>query len=163
MRTFILTGIAALSVTLAGCGMMSSEADDNIAKVKIGDVEIAAARAEARATLPEFWERLDKPTMFETNFGLKFNLHHNRPDLGNGELIWTSDVKRLKNGMVGAYLSNEPITDGYVNGQYVEFSEDAITDWQIEREGKFDGHYSTRILLAQASPEQAEAIKAMLW
>lgn len=142
---------------------MGSGAESEIVRIETDDPAIVAAKADARASLPEFWERLEKPTMFERNFGLKFNLNHDQPDVEEPEIIWTTEVERKKDGRILATLSNVPLTPGYQIGQRVEIPEDAITDWQIERRGKLDGHYSTRVLLAKMPADQAAMIKEQLW
>ncbi|MEO0872323.1 MAG: DUF2314 domain-containing protein [Pseudomonadota bacterium] len=162
IATRFLVGIGLIAAGTVGSIFVGAEPDEVIL-VKVGDEKIAAARAQARSTLPEFWERLDKPTMFEANFGLKYDLNHDHPERGEAELIWTTNVQKKKDGRIIAQLSNNPHTAGFRIGQMVEIPEAAIVDWQIEREGKLDGHYSTRVLMAQMDPEEAESIKAILW
>ena len=161
IRKEFFVGLALFSATLTGCGALTD--DDVVVLVHEDDPVMNAAKAEARASLPEFWERLAKPTMLERNFGLKYDLNHGHPERGDAELIWTTDVRKDKDGRIFARLNNVPLTDGYVHGQSVEIPEAAIVDWQIEREGRLDGHYTTRILLTQVSPEEAEMIRATLW
>ena len=163
IRKSAFAGIVVMSLALAGCDALGRATPDQTIGVHEDDPIMNAAKAEARSTLPEFWERLAKPSLFETAFALKYDLNHGHPERGDAELIWAGNVQKKKDGRIVARLDNAPVTQGFVVGQMVVIPEEAIVDWQIEREGKLDGHYTTRILLSQMDAETAQMVQEKLW
>lgn len=159
-RIAFALGVACMGLGVANCS--KPQAEGGLVYVKKGDPEIDAARAEARKTLPHFWERYSKRAAQDSNFAIKFDLNHGHPERGEAELIWTTNVQKLGD-RITANLNNVPETPGFHHGQYVEIPEEAIVDWQIEVGGKYQGHYSTRVLATRVDPAEAEVIRSALW
>ena len=137
--------------------------EDRVVQVSVSDAAINGAKAQARAGLDDFFARLSSPRPHESDFALKFDLNYGHAERGQAEIIWTRDITRGLNGEIYGYLDNEPDTRGFVEGQRVEIPRDAIADWAIKVGDKFQGHYTTRVLFGQMTPEEVEAVKANLW
>ena len=151
----------AVALVMKGCSGGTPE--DRVVQVSVTDAAMNEAKAEARAGLDDFFARLSSPQPHESDFALKFDLNHGHSERGQAEIIWTRDITRGLNGEIYGYLDNVPETRGFTEGQRVEIPRDAIADWAIKVGDKFQGHYTTRVLFAQMSPEEAEAIKARFW
>jgi uncharacterized protein YegJ (DUF2314 family) len=78
------------------------------------------------------------------------------------EHIWVTEVKRNGATLTGR-LDNDPdMLKGVKSGDSVTFSEGMVTDWGFARHGRLIGFYSTRAMLDDAPPEEAEMIRKML-
>lgn len=156
-------GIALMAGAMAmkACGGQTPE--DRIVQVSVDDVAVNAAKQQARAGLDDFFARLDAPKPSESDFGLKFDLNHGHPERGQAEIIWASDISRGLDGEIYGVLDNVPATAGFANGQRVEIPRESIADWAIRVGDKFQGHYTTRVLIAQLPEAEADAVKSQLW
>ena len=119
------------------------------------DPEMAAAVARARAELPDFFGRHAAPAPGERDFVVKFDLG------GTGEMIWAGALQR-DNDRLSGILSNQPLNADYRQGQRVDIPEEAIIDWAFVRDGRAQGHHTTRVLLSRVPPEQAAQVRAAL-
>jgi uncharacterized protein YegJ (DUF2314 family) len=141
----------------------SSHPEDRVVQVRTSDAAIVEAKAQARAGLDQFFARLAHPQTHESGFGLKFDLNYGHPERGEAEIIWARDITRGLNGEIYGYLDNVPETPGFSDDQRVEIPREAIADWAIRVGDKFQGHYTTRALFAQMTPEEVAAVKERLW
>lgn len=148
-----------VALTLAACsaGPNATAERNDVAQVEADDSAMEAAKQEGRATLPRFFERLASPSANEDNFAVKLNL---TPD-GEAEFIWAGDLQRSGQGLSGT-LSNDPIAEGFSLGQRVPIDESQVIDWGYMKDGVMQGHATTRVLLKQLPPEQAEQTRAAL-
>jgi uncharacterized protein YegJ (DUF2314 family) len=128
-------------------------------KVPNQDAEMEEAKAQARATLPQFWDKLANPGAGEEGFALKVAL----PYGGNStEHIWTKDVER-KDGKTTGVINNVPRdVKGIRVGQRIDIAEAQISDWMFMRNGKMVGNYTLRPLLKRMPPKDAARYRAML-
>jgi uncharacterized protein YegJ (DUF2314 family) len=133
--------------------------DSSYIKVPNADPEMEAAKAQARATLGHFWEKLANPGAGEGGFAIKVAL----PYGGNStEHIWTKDVER-KDGKISAVINNVPRDVKTVRlGQRIEVADAQISDWMYLRAGKMVGNYTMRPLLKRMPPQDAARYRAML-
>ncbi len=121
------------------------------------DPEVNAAIAEARRTLPEVWRRMAQRGPGES--GLKVALRTSR---GGYEHIWVDSIVR-QDGRITARLANDPDNiPGLKLGSPVVVDPAAISDWSYRSGGRLYGHFTTRVLLKRASPEEAQQIQALL-
>ena len=123
-----------------------------------GDPEMAAAKAKARATLPEFWQAFDHPGPSEEGFALKLAV-----PIGpaNTEHIWMLDIKR-EGGKITGVTGNAPRDATWMReGERVEIPEDRISDWMFMRNGKMVGNETMRPALKHMDPEEAAQYRAM--
>jgi len=119
--------------------------------------EMADAIGQARATLPEFRRLLAAPEQGMQNFGVKARF---RAEGGGHEHCWVGDLELREFGVTGK-LGNQPssIPDLQL-GSVVEIRDDQITDWSYERNGVYQGHFTTKVLLPHLPRrlrQQAEA------
>jgi uncharacterized protein YegJ (DUF2314 family) len=163
LRNQFILGVAMMAI--AGIGMSFSKGSklpkEQVVRVRIDDAAVSGAKAKAQAGLDKFFQRLRFPQPDESSFGLKYDLNWGHPERGEPEIIWTRDVIE-SNGKILAKLDNDPQTPGYKSGMDVEIPRAAIADWAIKVGDKFDGHFTTRVLVAQLPPEEAAQVLARL-
>jgi uncharacterized protein YegJ (DUF2314 family) len=135
---------------------------DRVVQVRTNDAGIVAAKARAQAGLDRFFARLKNPAANESRFGLKFDLNYGHPERGEAEIIWTRDIQVAANGDIAGFLDNDPTTPGFKSGDLVYIKRPAIADWAIRVGDRFEGHYTTRVLVAQLPPEDAAQVMARL-
>jgi uncharacterized protein YegJ (DUF2314 family) len=155
-----LAGIIAGVLFLAFAAPGTAPAQDSsYIKLPNADPKMEAAKAKARATLAQFWEKLERPGPGEEGFALKVSLPYSPRDT---EHIWTKDVER-KDGRITGVINNRPRDVKTVRlGQRIEISEDQISDWMFIRNGKMVGNYTLRPLLERMPPAEAARYRAML-
>lgn len=143
---------------------------DPLAFVAKGDAKIADARAKAKATLPDFLRHLENPDSDESHFGVKFrltpaNVAAGTPpaDDGGDEFIWANRLKLTEDGRaLTGNLDDTPRKSGFFNGQAVIIPTEEVTDWGYMKAGVMQGHYTTKILLDQLTPEEASRAKRVM-
>jgi uncharacterized protein YegJ (DUF2314 family) len=130
-----------------------------IVEVSSADVDMNAAIARARDTLPTFWAAYDAPKPSETGHGLKV-----RFVVGPGrfEHIWMSDVEKLPDGNLSGRFANDPDDLPGNEGDQVEFKQADITDWLFLRNEKIVGGETIKLLLKSMSNEEADAMRARM-
>jgi uncharacterized protein YegJ (DUF2314 family) len=134
--------------------------DPPIVKVTSADVDMNAAIARARDTLPTFWASYDTPKPSETGHGLKVRFAVG-PD--RFEHIWMSEVEKLPDGNFSGRFANQPSDLPDKNeGDQVEFKQADITDWLFIRNGKVVGGETIKLLLKSMPKEQADAMRAQM-
>ena len=131
-----------------------------IVKTTSADVDMNAAIARARDTLPTFWASYDAPKPSETGHGLKVRFAVG-PD--RFEHIWMSDVEKLPGGNFSGRFANQPSDLPDKNeGDQVEFKQADITDWLFIRNEKVVGGETIKLLLKSMSSEEADAMRAQM-
>jgi uncharacterized protein YegJ (DUF2314 family) len=155
-----IVGIVAGALFLAFAAAGSAPAQDSsYIKIPNRDPEMDAAKAKARATLGQFWEKLERPGPGEEGFALKVGLPYGA---NSTEHIWTKDVER-RDGKITAVINNRPRDVKTVRlGQRIDIREDQISDWMFMRNGKMVGSYTLRPMLKRMPPEDAARYRAML-
>ena len=150
---------------------------DELAFIGAGDPQMAAARAEGRATLPDFLEHLTNPAPDESHFAVKFRLDQSQvfgglrqtafapPGDEPDEYIWgrlpTLSPDRTT---VTALLDDEPRAKGFFKGQPMVVPVGDIVDWGYSKGGVMQGNFTTKVLLTKLSPrEAAQAKQVMGW
>jgi uncharacterized protein YegJ (DUF2314 family) len=131
-----------------------------IVKVTTAAVDMNAAIARARDTLPTFWASYDAPKPSETGHGLKvrFAVGPHR-----FEHIWISDVEKLPDGNFSGRCANQPSDlPGKNEGDQVEFKQADITDWLFIRNEKIVGGETIKLLLKSMPNEEADAMRARM-
>jgi uncharacterized protein YegJ (DUF2314 family) len=148
----------AVAIALAGLvAAVPAAGKENVVGVPEGDVEMTAAIAKARASLPLFWETLAHPGRGEEDFALKVAIS----DKGETEFFWVVDVEK-KDGHIVGTIGNPPDTVTNVRfGQRYEFPEEDVSDWMFMRHGKIVGNETMRPLLKRMTPAEAARFRAM--
>jgi uncharacterized protein YegJ (DUF2314 family) len=156
-RTLRLLALSMLMVLPAVATAIAQ--DSSYIKVPNEEPEMAAAKAKARATLGQFWEKLDKPGPDDSGFALKVAIPYGT---NSTEHIWTKDVER-RDGKIFAVINNVPRDAKTIRlGQRIEVADTQISDWLYMRSGKMVGNYTLRPLLKRMPPKDAERYRAML-
>lgn len=165
MRARLGLGLAVLAlcvaspVALSAAPAPTSQAqDDKVVNFGEEDAEMNAAIASARKTLPVFWKHLQaSPT---TPHFLKVAFP--TPD-GGHEHIWVKQMHRTGGDTVTAMLANRPDNvPGLSPYVPVTFKPEQISDWAYEKNGKFYGHYTTRVVIKHIDPAEAAEVRATL-
>lgn len=122
------------------------------------DPALQAAKAEARASLSQFWNAFDARHPGDSEFGLKVRL-----DTGDGdsELIWALDIER-RGEHISGILGNRPVNPAYAEGQRVEIDAATIVDWCYFRDGVAQGHFTTRAMFPHMPARMVAEGKAAL-
>ena len=126
-----LMGVAMMMALAMPAVLMAQ--DSSYIKVPNADPEMETAKAQARASLGHFWERLANPGEGENGFAIKVALPSGA---NNTEHIWMKDVER-KDGRISAVINNVPRDVKTVRlGERIEVAEPQISDWLYMRAGK---------------------------
>jgi len=152
--------ISALLVgVLAGSLIACSEREHNkMVNVEADDPEMLGAIAQARSTLPAFWQVFEKPEQGDSNFALKVMVTDQR----GTEYFWATGIAR-RDGKILGTIDNEPNIVGSVKfGDRIEIAEGDISDWTYMRNGRMVGNYTVRPLFKRMPASEVERIKKML-
>jgi len=156
----VVTGVIVFGLlTIGPKAGVSAEDRSPVVDVRTADVEMNAAIARARATLPKFWASYEAPKPTEAQHSLKVRF----PTRNGAEHIWMDEVKRLPNGAYSGLFANEPRDlPGKRAGDKVEFAEADISDWMFMRNGKIVGGETIKPLLKSMPKADADALRARM-
>jgi uncharacterized protein YegJ (DUF2314 family) len=154
--------VVLLTVLFIGSSACSQKNDslkqDRIINVEDDDKEMNAAIANARSTLPQFWQVFEKPERGEEHFALKVAI----TDKNGTEHFWATEIER-KDGKTMGTINNEPdIVENVKLGTRLEIPEADISDWMYMRNKKMVGNYTIVPLFKQMSPAEVAQFKAMM-
>jgi uncharacterized protein YegJ (DUF2314 family) len=122
------------------------------------DPEMAAAIANARASLPQFWQVFEHPLHGETNFALKVRIS----DTNDTEYVWLDRIER-KDGSVYGSVGGGKLTIRCIKpGDRVTIAETDIGDWSYELGGKEFGNYTIRALFKTMPAKDVDHFKKIL-
>jgi uncharacterized protein YegJ (DUF2314 family) len=123
------------------------------------DMEMAAAQAKARSTLPQFWRVFENPGLGEEGFSLKVAV----PVRDNSsEHIWLVDIERSSARITGV-VNNVPRDAKTLHaGERIDITEDHISDWMFLRAGKIVGNETMRPALKRMPKEEAARFREMM-
>ena len=146
-------------LTIGPTAQVSAEDRSPVIDVRTADMEMNAAIARARDTLPTFWASYDAPKPSETGHSLKVRF----PTRKGGEHIWMAEVKKLPNGTYSGRFANAPRDlPGKREGDLVEFAQGDISDWMFMRNGKIVGGETIKPLLKSMPKADADALRARM-
>jgi uncharacterized protein YegJ (DUF2314 family) len=155
-----------VSATLCGvaCSRRDSakpdvpSSDPSVINVDDDDPEMKRAIAEARATLPEFWSRLESPEEGNSDFALKVKME----DESGIAYVWLSKIERKNENIYGTLENESDAVKSVKAGERMLVNEEDISDWSYMRDGKIVGDRTTKALFSKMSPEEVEAHKRMM-
>ncbi|MFI4965074.1 MAG: YegJ family protein [Caulobacterales bacterium] len=154
VRAAPIPAVVAAAVLPAGCGPR-----DKLIMVNDQDAKVNAAIAEARATLPMFWEKYDGQAPGVTHYEVKAQMPTPH---GGFEHIWI-DVESHSKLAVRGTLANDPVElKGVKFGSVVTFEPEKISDWLYERDGRIYGGYTIRALSERMTPEERRQAERQL-
>jgi uncharacterized protein YegJ (DUF2314 family) len=150
---------AVVAVTLPGCSEAEAPAAERLIYTSKNNAPLDAARAEAMRTLPVFWGKFYARPPGTSDFALKVRMS---TSAGGSEYIWGEPISRTKDVVV-VRLMNVPADIPNVSlGSDVRALVSDIWDWAYFKGDKAYGHFTTRVLMADASPEQRAQTEALL-
>lgn len=156
-----LVVVIVLLPLVTGCSKQEHEHGqdkDKAIGVQKGDPEMVAAIAEARQTLPEFWQAFDKRERGESDFAMKVKI----TDGDKVEYFWLIDLERSGGKTMGT-INNDPNKVTNVKlGARIEIPEADISDWLYFRDGKMVGNRTLKPLFKQMPAEEVERLKAIM-
>jgi uncharacterized protein YegJ (DUF2314 family) len=157
--THILRLLALAAFLSLGLSLAAMAQNSPVVRVPSQDTEMAEAVVKARATLPQFWEKVAKPGPQENGFSLKVAF----PSGANStEHIWTRDVEQRDGKIFGIVDNASKSANAVQLGQRIEIADERISGWMYRRSGKIVGGYTIRPLLKRMPPTEAERFRAML-
>jgi uncharacterized protein YegJ (DUF2314 family) len=110
---------------------------------------------EARRTVGVFLEALQKPGEGQSDFEVKKPFFQN----GISEHLWLADVTFSGNRFHG-YVDNHPVKiKGLKMGDRVSVNPNEISDWAYVDHGRLIGGYTIRVLYAELSPADRQALQ----
>ena len=149
----LLLGV--LAVAVIAC---SEREQNKMVNVEADDPEMLGAIAQARGTLPAFWQVFEKPEPGDSNFALKVMVTDQR----GTEYFWATSIAR-RDGKILGTIDNEPnIVESVRFGDRIEIAESDISDWTYMRNGKMVGNYTVRPLFKRMPASEVERIRKML-
>ena len=140
---------------LASC---SKPSDDRVTSVSADDPEMNAAIANARSSLPKFWQIYEHPEHGETDFCLKVKI----TDKKSVEHFWLVDIETNSQGIFGTINNDPEFVHDVKFGDRIRIPEPDISDWLYLRDGKMVGNYTVRALFKKMSPAEVEQMKKRL-
>ncbi|UVK51129.1 DUF2314 domain-containing protein [Mesorhizobium sp. AR02] len=147
----------ALSVLLALApisaeAQSSGQGGDKVVGVAADDPDMAAAIAQARASLNEFLTLSDAPPAGTSDFKLKVEVR----DGDATEHFWIIPFHKTATGFAGT-LANEPqAVHNVVAGQELEFTRNDISDWGYTKNGRQVGSFTVCVLFKTMAKEDVD-------
>lgn len=160
MKTLCLLATLCLSLTDARVVQAQDSTDDNFVIYEGHSTAMREAIDKARGTLTEALETASTgSTAFLDGFTVKVAI----PAEQGTENIWVGDLRREGNAFSGRFANQPRYLPGKQIGSDVDFDQSVIIDWALPTaNGKFWGHYTTRVILQNMAPEQARRIRSVL-
>lgn len=152
--------LAAATVGLVACGQADSAQPLSEKMIYTdGGAELDKARAEAVRTLPTFWTKFYAKTPDTSDFALKVKL---ATDDGKGsEYIWAEPIRQTGD-IVVVRLVNEPVhVKSLKYGSEVRSNVSDIWDWSYFKGERAYGHFTTRVLMKEANPQERAEFEAL--
>jgi uncharacterized protein YegJ (DUF2314 family) len=144
-----LLSLLVLSTSFSGCARRDK------GYVEDTDPEMAAAIAQAQATLPEFWQAFEQRSPGESNFTLVVRI----TDQERIEHFFTDHFEH-REGKTMVTITNAPkIVASVKSGDRIEIPETDITDWFYLRDGKYVGLRTMKPRFKNMAAEHVEAFK----
>jgi len=122
-----------------------------------GDPVLDKAIADARASLPHFWEHASKfPGQAHWHI-VKIGLPSTE---GGNENVWIYTTEKQGDDLKGVIVTQpESLVSGLRKGGKIEFKESDVIDWSYDEDGLRRGEFTKRAEFADLTPaEIAEAL-----
>ncbi|HEX6372538.1 MAG TPA: DUF2314 domain-containing protein [Longimicrobium sp.] len=135
------------------------DADARIVRTAAGDDAMNAAIDQARATVPQFIQRLTNAPPGLTYLGVKVRLGDPR---GEGEYIWLYDVTYTDGKIAGKLVDDAQMFSGFHAGDVVRVEPREISDWMTVENGRACGGFTSRIVVAEVPAKVRAAYMAQM-
>ena len=117
--------------------------------------EMAKAIREAQAGLPEFRRLLRSPEPGMSYFAVKVRF----PTAQGHEHCWVNELELRESGLVGKLGNHPDSLPDLQLGSTVEVAADAITDWSYSKDGVYQGHFTTKVLMSHMSKRMRRQVE----
>jgi uncharacterized protein YegJ (DUF2314 family) len=117
--------------------------------------EMASAIRHAKESLPEFRRLLAYPEAGMKYFAVKVRF----PTEQGHEHCWVNELELRESRLIGK-LGNHPnsLPDMHL-GSSVNVADDAITDWSYSKNGVYQGHFTTKVLMSHMSKRMRREVE----
>jgi uncharacterized protein YegJ (DUF2314 family) len=132
--------------------------DPNFIVFPADDAGLEEAKAQARATLPEFLRRLSAPDADRSSAAVKAPL----PVPGGTEHVWLSGIQCEGDQFVGTVENHPSAETGVQMGAIVRVAQAEISDWKLVERGQLVGGFTIRYFMSLMQPAQRAAVQAGL-
>lgn len=146
--------ILALAPGLAGAQGVDPD-DDKTMIFAPGDPDMAAATAQALASLDEFLALSEAPPAGTDRFKLKVKVR----DGNVTEHFWVTPFRRTETGFVGILANQPEEVHNVVLGQNFKFKRDDISDWGYMSDGRQVGSFTVCVMFKRMSNEEADYMR----
>lgn len=133
----------------------ADQGDDKTVIFAADDPEMAAATAQALASLDEFLALAEAPPSDTDRFKLKVEVR----DGDISEHFWVIPFRRTETGFVGILANQPEAVHNVVLGQNIEFTRDDISDWGYRRYGRQVGSFTVCVMFKRMSKEEADYMR----
>ncbi|TRC92564.1 DUF2314 domain-containing protein [Mesorhizobium sp. WSM4303] len=147
----VMLSLMLASAPISAGAQNSQQGDDKVVNVARDDPDMAAAIAQARASLDQFLSLSEAPPAGTTDYKLKVEVK----DGDTSEHFWIIPFHKTASGFAGT-LANEPqAVHNVTAGQELEFTRDDISDWGYTKNGRQVGSFTVCVLFKAISKEEA--------
>ena len=149
-------GFIACGALIAACGGPSEPEEGPPPLYNYASME--QAMAEARETLPVFWDAFESDNPDYSYFALNVTTVSKRY---TQEHVWLVDIRHVNDGQYAGVIPQEhEIEDGLTPGDMIAFLPEHIADWRYKEDGRFRGSYTLRAMLDLAPNADTSNIRA---
>lgn len=139
-------------VPVAAEAESTGQGGDKVIGVARDDPDMAAAIAQARASLDQFLTLSDAPPAGTADFKLKVEVR----DGDATEHFWIIPFHRTETGFAET-LANEPeAVHNVVAGQELEFTRNDVSDWGYTKNGRQVGSFTVCVLFKTMAKEDVD-------
>ncbi|ABD06655.1 conserved hypothetical protein [Rhodopseudomonas palustris HaA2] len=151
----LISLLAVVAAPSRAQSLIDKAARDEIARVKSGDPEMAAAIAKARAGLDGFLARADHPAGNQRDFAVKVKV----PLGANAEYLWLRPFVRDGDGFIGRVVNTPRNIAKLKYGDRLAFERKDIADWSYKQDDRVIGNFTACVLIAREPANQRAAFR----
>ncbi|MER9348043.1 DUF2314 domain-containing protein [Mesorhizobium sp. M0227] len=157
MKLAVRTAMSLMLALAPGsaCAQGADPGDDKTIMFTEDDPEMAAATAQALASLDEFLALSEAPSSDTDRFKLKVKVR----DGNVSEHFWVIPFRRTETGFVGILANQPEQVRNVVLGQNIEFTRNDISDWGYMRAGHQVGSFTVCVMFNKMSKEEADTMR----
>ena len=136
----VLSFFLTLAANVHAQSVLERQNSGKTTNVSRDDIEMRAAYAKARSTLPNFLKMLDSPPPDIESMAIKLGI----PGGGHTEYFWISEIRRDGADFTGR-IGNQPNYATHLSlGDRVRFSQKQIVDWTYRNKatGRLVGNFT---------------------
>jgi len=147
-----LSYLAAGVLLLATTATAQESVQDRAVYVASANQAMAAARAHAQKTLPDFLKLAAKPPAGTGDYKLKVAI----TDAHGVEHFWVTPFEAVGTRFRGVISNTPALVRSVEQGQTVDFDRSQISDWGYIRNGRQVGSFTVCVLFQEMSQEEAD-------